>query len=341
MQILLTGGSGSVGKMVVDRLVKIGHSVRVIGRKSDVTMEGAEYQSCDINDYPRLREVIRDCQAVVHLAALPNPGSGTPEEVMRVNCQGTFNVFQAAAEEGIRRVVQASSINAAGQFYGLKPAPLNYLPLDEEHPVSATDAYSFSKHIIEETGDYFWRREGITSVAYRLPYVAPVTYHENVKQNRVRIKGIVESLLNRSAEERRTWFDTAWKEYNLFRASRPYETKGFAFKTINELPEEKRIMLSTMSQRVNFFTVLDERDSAQSIEKGLTAQFEGSHTLFINDSHNWTGIESRTLAGLFYPDVASFHSDLAGTDSLVSIEHARSLIGFEPEFSFGEGFENE
>ena len=134
MQILLTGGSGAVGKSVVDRLVRSGFAVRVIGRRSDMVFEGAEYLSCDINNYAHLREVIRGCRAVVHLAALPNPAAGTPEEVFRVNAQGTFNVFQAAAEEGIRRVVQASSINATGQFYGVKPAPLLYLPMDEEHP---------------------------------------------------------------------------------------------------------------------------------------------------------------------------------------------------------------
>jgi UDP-glucose 4-epimerase len=221
MKILLTGGSGAVGKAVVDRLVGHGYSVRVIGRRPDMTFEGAEYQPCDINDYPHLREVMRGCEAVVHLAALPNPAMGTPEEVFRVNCQGTFNVFQAAAEEGIRRVVQASSINSAGQFYGVVPAPLNYLPLDEAHPVFSTDAYSFSKNVIEDIGEYFWRREGISSVASRLPYVAPVTWHESVKQGRARVKGLVDTLLKRSPDERRAWFDTAWNGYNQFRAGRP------------------------------------------------------------------------------------------------------------------------
>ena len=101
MQILLTGGSGSVGKAVVERLVKSGFGVRVIGRRANLSFEGAEYQSCDVNDYPRLREAIRGCQAVVHLAAVPNPSQATPEELFRVNASGTFNIFQAAAEEGI------------------------------------------------------------------------------------------------------------------------------------------------------------------------------------------------------------------------------------------------
>lgn len=341
MQILLTGGSGSVGKSVVDRLVKHGYSVRVIGRRPDITFEGAEYQVCDITDYPRLREVIRGCHAVVHLAALPNPAMGTPEEIFRANGQGTFSVFQAAAEEGIGRVVQASSINATGQFYAIKPASIHYLPIDENHPLFSSDAYSFSKHIIEEIGEYFWRREGISSVALRYPWVAPANAHEMLSQRRAGILPLVSSLLTRSPAEQLAWFEQAWNSYNTFRAERPYESLGYARQKISELPDEQRINLNAMSNRVNFFTMLDERDAAQAVEKGLSANFTGSHKLFINDSHNWTGVESSTLARLFYPDVNTFQKDLRGTETLVSIDHARALIGFEPEYSFDKGLGDE
>src|SRR5512133_264878 len=103
MRVLITGGSGEVGKAVIERLAKKGHNVLVIGRTAGLTIEGAEYAQCDVVDYPRLREVIRGCEAVVHLAALPQPGKGTPEQIFQINCGGTFNVFQAACEEGIRR----------------------------------------------------------------------------------------------------------------------------------------------------------------------------------------------------------------------------------------------
>ena len=338
MRILLTGGSGSVGKAVVDRLVNHQHTVIVIGRRTDIQIDGAQYQVCDINDYPSLREVIRGCDAVVHLAAIPNPGVTSPEELFRINCAGTFNVFQAAAEEGIRRVVQASSINAAGQFYGCLPAPLHYLPLDEEHPVFSSDAYSFSKHVIEETGEYFWRRDGISSVALRLPWVAPAHIHATIGQRRDFLIQLSDKLLQRSRDERRAWFDEAWKLYNDFRATRPYEKPGgFGYRAFNDMPEEIRAKVSAMGSRVNFFTMLDERDSAQAIEKGLSAEFSGAHTLFINDHLNWTGIPSADLAQLYYPDVPMFRSELRGCTSLVSIAKARRLIGFEPEFTFGEG----
>lgn len=336
MQILLTGGSGAVGKSVVDRLVKAGYAVRVIGRREGMVFEGAEYRSCDINDYTQLREVIRGCEAVVHLAALPNPGMGAPQEVFRVNCQGTFNVYQAAAEEGIRRIVQASSINAAGQFYGVVPAPLHYLPLDEDHPTYATDAYSYSKNVIESIGEYFWRREGISSVAYRLPYVAPAAAHETIAQRRAGTQKMVEHLLQRSPEERRAWFDAAWSAYNAFRATRIYEQSGRAYQYLGTLPDEQRMPLLAMTSRVNFFTMLDERDSAQAVEKGLSANFDGSHALFINDRLNAYGVDSSLLAELFYPDVQTFTRPLVGRDTLVSIDKARALIGFEPEYTFGE-----
>lgn len=334
MRVLLTGGSGSVGKAVVDRLVSKGYSVLVIGRRVGMEFDGAEYRSCDINDYPRLREVIRGCELVVHLAAIPNPAVGTPEQLFDVICTGTFNVFQAAAEEGIRRIIQASSINATGQYFGVKPAPLHYLPLDEAHPVFGTDAYSFSKHVIEEIGEFFWHREGISSLAYRLPFVAPVSYRENMPASRERIQRVVGGLLEQSPEERLAWFERSWKAFNQFRAGKPYEIPGMARQRMSEMPEDLRSGVSIMGSRVNFFTMLDERDSAQAIDKGLSADFEGAHTLFVNDSHNWTGVDSKTLVDLFYPDVKVIKKDLVGTETVISIDKARQMIGFEPEFSF-------
>jgi NAD(P)-dependent dehydrogenase (short-subunit alcohol dehydrogenase family) len=336
MLILLTGGSGSVGKAIIERLVQHGYGVRVIGRRPGLTFAGAEYRVCDVNDYPALREAVRGCGAVVHLAAIANPGFGLPQEIFRVNCSGSFNVFQAAAEEGIRRIVQASSINATGQFFGLKPAPLHYLPIDEAHPVFSTDAYSFSKNIIESIGEFFWQREGISSLALRLPWVAPADIHSGLSQWREGIKTFCAELAARPLADRRAWFKQAWDEYNLYRAGRPYEPPKAKETWENEdYPENSNLNLMAMSQRVNFFTMLDERDSAQSVEKGLTAEFDGAHTLFINDSLNWTAVESAVLADLFYPDVPYHKKPLIGTETLVSIDKARQLIGFEPEYTFG------
>ena len=89
--------------------------------------------------------------------------------------------------------------------------------------------------------------------------------------------------------------------------------------------------------RNNLFTSIDARDAAQAIEQGLLGQYAGSHILFVNDSQNCMGIESETLARVFYPDLDQRKRPLLGTESLVSIDAARALIGFEPEHSIADG----
>jgi hypothetical protein len=104
---------------------------------------------------------------------------------------------------------------------------------------------------------------------------------------------------------------------------------------INAMDEDKRAAFGAMVNRVHFFTVVDERDSAQAIEKSLTANYTGSHALFINDSLNVSAIESRLLAELFYRDVKTFKRNMPGTTTMIGIDRARELIGYEPEFTFG------
>ena len=114
---------------------------------------------------------MRGCEAVVHLAAIANPMFVAPHELFHVNVQGTYNVYEAAAEEGIKRIVQASSINAFGCFWGNRDIAPSYFPLDEAHPTGTTDVYSFSKEVVEDIGEYYWRRNGITSISLRFPGV--------------------------------------------------------------------------------------------------------------------------------------------------------------------------
>jgi len=82
----------------------------------------------------------------------------------------------------------------------------------------------------------------------------------------------------------------------------------------------------------NFWTGLDTRDTAQAFEKGAMADYEGSVPLYVNDSENIVGIPSLDLAATFFPQVIRYKTPLEGHRSLVSIERARQLIGFEPEY---------
>jgi nucleoside-diphosphate-sugar epimerase len=85
--------------------------------------------------------------------------------------------------------------------------------------------------------------------------------------------------------------------------------------------------------RFNFWTLVDERDAARGFEKALAAPYDGSHVLFVNDSHNWLLYETERLLAFFFPEATERRRPLPGAASLVSIDRARDLIGFEPEHS--------
>jgi nucleoside-diphosphate-sugar epimerase len=334
MRILVTGGSGSVGRTAVKWLVDHGHTVRVIGRKEGVRLEGAEYRSCDITDFSGLQRQMKGIEGVVHLAAIPAPQLGSPEEIFRINCAGTFNVYEAAVRAGIARVVSASSINALGFLDGVTEWDLSYLPVDEEHPTFTTDAYSFSKQVLEDTAAYYWRRDGVSGVSLRLPGVYPPT------EERL---ALLEAGVREAAERFPKLLSLPEEEKARFRAGLKDTALTVRRKRLAERPQgwgriRDREQMRMFHGRYNLFTNVDARDSAQAIEKGLLAEYQGSHPLFINDSHNRTGMESRLLAELFYPDVA-LKRPLQGTESLVSIGRARELLAFEPRFSVSRFFE--
>jgi nucleoside-diphosphate-sugar epimerase len=88
--------------------------------------------------------------------------------------------------------------------------------------------------------------------------------------------------------------------------------------------------------RRNFWTLLDDRDSALAIELGLTADYEGSHPLFVNDRVNILGVESEKLLSIYFPEVEARKHPIEGDEALVSYHRAKALIGFEPQHSWAE-----
>ena len=328
MRILVTGGIGNVGRAVVARLHAGGHVVRVVGRRASLRVEGAEYRQCDITDFPSILREAKGMEAIVHLAAMGNPSMAAPHTVFEINCEGTFNVYEAAARAGIRRVVTASSINALGFGFGVRDFRVDYLPIDEEHPTSPTDAYSFSKNIAEEIAEYHWRREGISGVCLRLPAVVPAgSYDEkSVREVAALCRAEAEELLALPKPERGKRLDAFLARLAEARRERLFENPPKGWQGV--FPDSP-----LMGMRSDFWTSLDERDGAQAVEKGLLAGYEGSHALFVVDSHNRTGVPSRRLAECFYPGVTAWKQPVEGTESLVSIDKARKILGFEPEYS--------
>ncbi|MEP7351951.1 MAG: SDR family oxidoreductase [Acidobacteriota bacterium] len=119
---VVTGGSGFIGSTLVRLLLEKG-SVSVIdnmltGRESnlDEVRDRVTVHRVDIRDAKALPELMQGADTVFHLAAIPSvPRSiDEPEPSHTVNIDGTFNVFRAAQQSGVRRVVYAASSSAYG-----------------------------------------------------------------------------------------------------------------------------------------------------------------------------------------------------------------------------------
>src|SRR4051794_3424627 len=113
MHIVVTGGTGKAGRWVIRHLRGLGHDVLNV----DVVRDGADDGSsilADLTDPGQGLEVLAGADAVVPLAAIPAPEIHPPAETFRNNAMSTYNVFAAAVDRGVARVVWASSETVLG-----------------------------------------------------------------------------------------------------------------------------------------------------------------------------------------------------------------------------------
>ena len=170
--VLITGAAGMIGRAAVLRFrgLGVGITALVLDDPGDLGVDRVVVGSAA--DRRVVDDALEGVDAVVHLAAIPAPALGTPDEVFAGNTAATFAVLDAAGERGVRTAAIASSINALG--LGWSPLPQvrpAYVPLDERLPTQAADPYSLSKYVDEATADAMARRHGMTVVSLRLPFV--------------------------------------------------------------------------------------------------------------------------------------------------------------------------
>lgn len=176
MRIAITGGHGRVGRAVVELALAHGHSVVSIDRVAaplDEATSDIMYLQAELTDYAAFEQALRGCDALVHLAAIPSPAHQADYVVHNNNVVASYNALSAAAKLGIRRVCQASSVNAVGGIYSRWPR-FDYFPLDEQHPSYTEDPYSLSKWICEQQAAAVARRyESMTITSLRIHGVSP------------------------------------------------------------------------------------------------------------------------------------------------------------------------
>jgi len=164
---LVTGADGFIGSHLTESLVRAGHDVRAfvyynsfnswgwLDHVDSRARENIEVFAGDIRDPHGVREAMRDCDLVFHLAALiAIPYSyHSPDTYVDTNVKGTLNVLQAARDRNVGRVVHTST----SEVYGTAQS----VPIAEEHPLVGQSPYSATKIAADQMAIAFHRSFGL------------------------------------------------------------------------------------------------------------------------------------------------------------------------------------
>lgn len=173
MKILVTGGSGRLGQFAIAELLEHGHEVVNADRRPAPSGGPAtHFVETDLSDVGQVAGLLKDCDAVVHLGAIPAPWRHADEVVYTNNTINTYAVFQAAWITGVQKVAFASSASAYGMAWSVASRPPLFVPVDESHPFLVAEPYGLSKEVDERTAEMFHRRSGMQAIALRFHWVA-------------------------------------------------------------------------------------------------------------------------------------------------------------------------
>jgi NAD dependent epimerase/dehydratase len=174
-KVLVTGADGFIGSHLTEHLVRLGADVRAfvyynsfnswgwLDEAGEDIKQSLDVFAGDIRDPHGVRTAMKDCDVVMHLAALiAIPYSyHSPDTYVDTNVKGTLNVVQAARELGTERVVHTST----SEVYGTA----RFVPITEAHPLQGQSPYSASKIGADQMAQSFFASFG-TPVATIRPF---------------------------------------------------------------------------------------------------------------------------------------------------------------------------
>ncbi|MFK0176860.1 NAD-dependent epimerase/dehydratase family protein [Streptomyces xanthochromogenes] len=159
--LLLTGAAGGMGTLMRELLPAYGYELRLLDVRPVPGEPGAI--TADLADKDALREAVRGVDAILHLAGISLESSF--EKILRANIEGTYNLYEAAREEGVRRIVFASSNHAVG----FTPRPQGTDPLIPVAVPHRPDTfYGLSKAFGEDLAQFYWDKHGLETVSARI-----------------------------------------------------------------------------------------------------------------------------------------------------------------------------
>jgi nucleoside-diphosphate-sugar epimerase len=281
-RVIVTGGSGKLGRACVRDLVEHGYdvvNVDVVPSPDDL----APLVRADLEDFGETMAVLGGVDdrytrvdAVVHLAAIPAPGLVPNQTAFRINTISTYNVFEAARRLAIRNIVWASSETVLGLPFDTPPP---YIPVDEEYPGRPESAYSLSKLVGETMAEQFCRWDPELKIAC------------------LRFSNVMDP-----------------EDYAAF--------PGFD--------------ADATARKWNLWGYIDARDGAQAIRRALETPFTGAERFVIANSDTVMSRPNAELVAEVFPGVEFRADGLGPNDTLLAIDKARRMLGYEPEHSWRE-----
>ena len=172
-RILVTGADGFIGSHLTEALARQGHDVNAfvnynsfgswgwLNHGDPENLKNIKVIMGDIRDPYGVRQAVRDCDIILHLAALIGiPYSyHSPDSYVDTNINGTLNILQAARDFGIKKVIHTST----SEVYGTA----RILPITEDHPLQGQSPYSATKIGADHLALSFFRSFGIPVTVLR------------------------------------------------------------------------------------------------------------------------------------------------------------------------------
>ena len=278
-KIAVTGGSGGAGRYVVEELIDKGYDVVNLDMAQPRFESNAHFIAVNMTDYGSVFSAMHGCDAVVHLAANPEPDFDhvTGADRFKNNGLGAYNVFQAAIALKMKKVVWASSETVLGfPFEQNKP---EYLPADENH-IHPQNSYALSKVTTEELARQMNRLYGMPFIGLR---------YSNILYTHTEHPANYEAILS-------YWDDLGSRKFNLW---------GY----------------------------IDARDAAVAARLALESDITDAQTCIIAAEDTIMNTPNQQLVDAIFPGTPI----KAGTgefESLISIEKAKTLLGFKPQYTW-------
>jgi len=284
--IIVTGGSGKVGRAAVKHLMECGYRVvsidmaRPVGLSNPPRTGEVSFSRVDITDFGQVMaafsgidgRVEEPVDAIVHLGAIASPGEAPDHVIFETNTVSTYNVFEAARRLGIRNIVWASSETVYGLPYAAGP---KYVPVDEEIELPEW-SYSLSKLIGEKLAEQFARWDPAAKIIG------------------LRLSNVQEP-----------------QDYTNF--------EGY--------------QADAKTRHFNLWTYIDARDAAQAIRLSVESRLTGCHLFGIANSNSLMRRGNDELLDEIWPGVPR-KRPLLPNESLISIEKAKRVLNYQPQFDW-------